>query len=165
MKFPMFPRFHCILQLHSERQGWRPFFRCGEPWEWEPLKRMPSSGQDGSTEVRITAIQRGPMEIAGWLGQREKQLLGPYKSHLQIFPGSLTSILWHLSLSIILTSDFNCEVCRGLAGIERTNKITNPDLELTLLFLEVGSCISQTPWGFARSESRIQRQQSKMRTM
>lgn len=27
-------------------------------------------------EVRITAIQRGPMEIGGWLGQREKQLLG-----------------------------------------------------------------------------------------
>jgi len=28
------------------------------------------------SDVRITAIQRGPMEIAGWLGQREKQLLG-----------------------------------------------------------------------------------------
>eukprot|EP00913_Durusdinium_trenchii_P027967 g26222.t2 len=27
-------------------------------------------------DVRITAIQRGPMEVAGWLGQRERQLLG-----------------------------------------------------------------------------------------
>ena len=28
------------------------------------------------SDVRITAIQQGPMEIGGWLGQREKQLLG-----------------------------------------------------------------------------------------
>lgn len=30
-------------------------------------------------QVRITAIQRGPMEVAGWLGQRERQLPGSPK--------------------------------------------------------------------------------------
>ena len=44
--------------------------RCGD-------KSCPVAGDNGTAEVRITAIQRGPMEIGGWLGQRERQLLEP----------------------------------------------------------------------------------------
>ena len=96
-----------------------------------------SPGQDWS-EVRITAIQRGPMEIAGWLGQREKQLLGA--QDLSHPFGTL------VTLSYIRFSTFRVP----RLGRDREDNLFRIPNEPTL-FLEVRVASLKFPWVFHKN--------------